>query len=275
MSKTCHEVIELMNLYLDGRLSGGQYQELAKHQATCEHCRKRMNYLRVISSEIRNDRPAVPADLHNRIMQYIDQAEAPAPEVKAVKKRKPLVIGAVAAALALVLVGSFALKQMGTPGDVSGPDAAKEGGWFERFLGQFKGNQGANENQDPDPSSDDAQDGTQTGVSDDADKEKDKVAADKTEGTYVVPALHTQERFAQYVVATGTVVDLRDYFAMESVRVYPEDGSIYVCIPNQVGALADAYIYIRQKGLTLHVDPKGLPATDANAPEILFVIFPQ
>ena len=42
MSKTCQETIELMNLYLDGRLSGGQYQELAKHQATCEHCRKRM-----------------------------------------------------------------------------------------------------------------------------------------------------------------------------------------------------------------------------------------
>ena len=61
MSKTCQEAIELMNMYLDGRLSGGQYQELAKHQAECEHCRKRMNYLRVISSEIRSDRPGTCA----------------------------------------------------------------------------------------------------------------------------------------------------------------------------------------------------------------------
>ena len=277
MSKTCQETIELMNLYLDGRLSGGQYQELAKHQATCEHCRKRMNYLRVISSEIRNDRPAMPADLHNSIMQYIDRAETPAPEPAAAsKKRKPLLFGAIAAALALVLVGSFALKNMNasnTPGGVSGLDTAKENNWFERFFDLFKGDE---KEKDPDSVPDDgAQSGTQTGDADHADKDKDKVTADKTEGTYTVPTLRTKERFAQYIVATGAVTDLQDYFGLESVTVYPEDGSVYVCLPNHAGALTDAYIYIRQKNLLLHVDPKGLPAIDANAPEILFVIFPK
>ena len=277
MSKTCQETIELMNLYLDGRLSGGQYQELAKHQATCEHCRKRMNYLRVISSEIRNDRPAMPADLHNSIMRYIDQAEAPAPEPAATsKKRKPLFFGAIAAALALVLVGSFALKNLNNaniPGDVSDLDTAKENSWFERFLDLFKGDE---EEKDPDSETDDGtQSGTQTGDTDNANKDKDKVTADKTEGTYTVPTLRTKERFAQYIVATGAVTDLQDYFGLESVKVYPEDGSVYVCLPNQAGALTDAYIYIRQKDLTLHVNPKGLPAIDANSPEVLFVIFPK
>lgn len=285
MSKSCHEAIELMNLYLDGRLSGGQYQELAKHLAECEHCRKRMNYLRVISSEIRSDRPAVPADLHNSIMRYIDQANAPAPEPAPKKKRKPLILAACAAALVLVLVGSFALKSLNTPGDASSPDTAKTDTWFGGILKFF----GLNKDEEPDdPDKDPDTDKPDTDKPDadkpdtdkpDADKpddpDKDKPGSDKTEGTYTVPALRTKERFAQYIVATGTVTDLQTYFGLESVTVYPADGSIYICLPNGAGALADVYNSIRNMGLTLHLSPKGLPATDENAPEILFVIFPK
>ncbi len=270
MSKTCHEAIELMNLYLDGRLSGGQYQELAKHLAECEHCRKRMNYLRVISSEIRNDRPAVPADLHNSIMGYIDQANAPAPEPVRKKTRKPLILAACAAALVLVLVGSFTLKSLNTPGDVSGLDTAQTETWFERVL-DFLGLQ--KDKEDPDKDADQDQDTDQDKPDADKPDEQDKPNSDKTDGTYTVPALRTKERFAQYIVATGTVTDLQNYFGLESVTVYPEDGSIYVCLPNGAGSLADVYVAIRSMGLTLHLSPKGLPATDENAPEILFVIF--
>ena len=275
MSKTCQEAIELMNMYLDGRLSGGQYQELAKHQAECEHCRKRMNYLRVISSEIRSDRPAVPANLHINIMKYIDQANAPAPEPAPKKKWNPLVLGACAAALVLVLVGGFALNTLRTPGDVSSPNAVSEETWYEKILGFF-GLQKDDEKLDPDQGSADPDqnqgkpDGDKPG-----DPDPDKSGTDKTEGTYTVPTLRTKERFAQYIVATGTVTDLQNYFGLESVTVYPEDGSIYVCLPNKAGPLADVYGAIRSMGLTLHLSPKGLPATDENAPEILFVIFPQ
>lgn len=276
MSKSCHEAIELMNLYLDGRLSGGQYQELAKHLAECEHCRKRMNYLRVISSEIRSDRPAMPADLHNRIMRHIDEANAPAPEPAPKKKRKPLILAACAAALVLVLVGSFALKSLNTPGDVSSPDTAKTDTWIERVLGFF-GLQKEEGEKDPeqDPGSQQDPDKDQPGTDKPDDPEPDKPSSDKTEGTYTVPALRTKERFARYIVATGTVTDLQNYFGLESVTVYPQDGSIYVCLPNEAGPLANVYVAIRTMGLTLHMSPKGLPATDENAPEILFVIFPK
>lgn len=285
MSKTCHETIELMNLYLDGRLSGGQYQELAKHLEQCEHCRKRMNYLRVISSEIRADRPPMPDDLHSSIMNYIAKANAPAPERKfSLKKlQKPLAI--CAAALVLVIVTPLALSTMGNSADPSINPTGESGGWFSQLLDRlnFFGSQSAGEDADKDTSTDPGKDEGKPDPNDSADGTAGSGEADKdpsnqsgkTEGTYTVPTLHTREKFASYIVATGTVLDISAHFDLSSVAVYPQDGSVYVHLPNDAGSLAQAYNSIRQLGLTLHLAPKGLPEADENAPEILLVIFPK
>ncbi len=276
MIENCQEVIERMNLYLDGRLTGGQYQELAKHLAQCEHCRKRMNYLRVISSEIRTDRPPMPDNLHSSIMNYIAQANAPAPERKFSfgKWKKPLAIWA--AALVLLIVTPLALNNLGGAGDPSDVSTAESGSWlsqlFDRLdlFGSQKPDKEEPGTDDPDPSN------GADGVSGAGDKDSDEYnESNKTEGTYTVPALHTNEKFANYIVATGTVQDLSDYFDLASVAVYPQDGSVYVHLPNNASSLAQVYNNIRHMGWTLHLNPKGLPETDAAAPEILFLIFPE
>lgn len=280
MSKTCHEAIELMNLYLDGRLSGGQYQELSGHLEGCEHCRKRMNYLRVISSELRKDRPAMPDDLHNHIMNHIARANAPAEPKRFPVKKLQKILALCAAALVLVLVTPAALNSIGVGETASGVSTAQNETWFHRLFANLFSN--ASDETSGDPQNDGTtvdQDQSNSGQSDTSGDSSDSShtgsTANRTEGTYTVPALRTNERFADYIVATGTVEDLSAYFDLSSVAVYPEDNSIYIPLSNDANSLAKVYTSIRSMGLTLHLNPKGLPETDENAPEILFVIFPQ
>ncbi len=277
MSKTCQEIIELMNLYLDGRLSGGQYQELAKHLAECEHCSKRMKYLRVISSEVRADRPAMPNDLHNSIMSYIAKANQPAPERKVfsfAKWKKPLAI--CAAVLVLVIVAPVAWT-LSNPVDATIPNQATAGNWFSQLIQSL--NPFDKGDADEDAGSDaDKPDGSNQG--DDGTSATDPGQSgfgegDKSQAAYTVPALKTNERFANYIVATGTVLDISTHFDLRSVQVNPEDGSIYVYLSNDAGSLAQVYTSIRHMGLTLQLNVRGLPEMDEAAPEILFLIFPK
>lgn len=291
MSKTCQETIELMNLYLDGRLSGGQYQELAKHLEGCEHCRKRMNYLRVITSELRQDRPAVPDDLHSSIMNYIAKANAPAEPRRFPLKKLQKALALCAAALVLVLVTPVAIGSLQGENGSHNVSQTDNGGfdyasWFKSLFRNITQSLSGSKEEDllsNDGESDSASNGTgsdqdQTNSSDSisgSDQTSGSGSSGKTENAYTVPALHTRERFANYIVATGTVVDLQLYFDLSSVAVYPEDGSVYVYLSNNAGSSTQVYHCIRNMGLTLQLSPQGLPETDANAPEILFVIFPE
>lgn len=281
MSKPCQEAIELMNLYLDGRLSGGQYQELAKHLEECEHCRKRMNYLRVISSELRTDRPAAPADLHSKIMDHIQRADDQAGESALPQKKrkalgrltKPLAV--CAAALLLLVAAPFALKVV-SDRQMSGTSGiAGDGSWFDRLFAN--GNTANGEGLETDEETADDSSTTDGAALDDTQSANRDPASGNSQNAaaYPMPKLHTNEVFADYIVATGTAADLQQYFSLESVTVYPEDGSVYVYLPNTAGSLARAYTGIRNMGLTLQLNLTDVPEKDHNAPEILLIILPN
>ncbi len=275
MSKTCQEAIELMNLYLDGGLSGGQYPELEEHLANCEHCRKRMTYLRVISSEIRFDRPKMPDNLHGKIMAHIATQTAPKPR-KEFPVKKLIWVAAVLAAMLMVVFLPPVVWATPNIADGNDPQRGNQSGiigdtiqWWKALFAGEDGGEDPPETQDPS--------GSEQRPTDPSGSQTDQPGSiDRTEGAYTVPALRSEEVFAAHIIATGVVeTDLSEWFDLRSVAVYPEDGSIYVYLPNEAGALANAYSFIRHLGLTLHLNPKGLPRVDANAPEVLFVIFPK
>lgn len=271
MSKTCQTVIERMNLYLDGRLSGGQYQELAKHLEQCEHCRKRMNYLRVISSEIRADRPPMPDHLHSNIMQYIAKANEPAPARKLPLKRWAKSLAICAAALLLLFavpaVWNTATQPQTGTSDVA---TAQAESWVEQLLNKWK-SLFAKE----DPATEPHTDASTGNANQDVGQTVASGQGNAADSRYTVSVIHSKERFARYIVATGSVLDVSAFFDLKNVTVYPEDGSIYVHLLNNASSTSQVYYCVRQMGLTLHEDPKGLPEVDANAPEILLIILPK
>lgn len=275
MSKTCQEVIERMNLYLDGRLSGGQYQELAKHLEQCEHCRKRMNYLRVISSEIRADRPAMPDHLHSNIMQYIAKANEPAPARKLPLKRWAKSLAICAAALALLFAVPAVWKTVAQPqAGTSDLSTAKTENWMEQLLNKWK-SMFSKEDATDDDSSDASPDDVIGNPDQDVDQTGTSGQGSVADSRYTLSVMHSKERFARYIVVTGPALDVSAFFDMKNVTVYPEDGSIYVHLLNNASSSAQVYNCIRQMNLTLHTDPEGLPDVDANAPEILLIILPK
>jgi len=70
--RSCEEIEILINLYLDDMLTSEEQQVLTKHLENCSVCRARLEELCVMKTALSNLEEPVPAELHQRIMTYVD-----------------------------------------------------------------------------------------------------------------------------------------------------------------------------------------------------------
>lgn len=267
MTRPCSYYIDLMHLYLDGRLSDGQYQDLIEHLDICSSCRKRMTYLRVITAEVRGQKPEIPAGLHAAIMDNVRKnGKHPIP------RRAIRWVGGLAACAAMLLV----LLQ-GPMADVWKADALS-GKSAETQNGSNAAGMEPDEAFDP-SSLMQGTNGTPGSPEDELQNQTKQEDGETTEqepseeepADYSAPQLMTSEQFSEYLIATGTVNAIPAYFPLESVVLYPDEKQVYIYIDS--AKTEEAKGVLLEMGLTVYDRTENLPETVKDAPNALIVIF--
>lgn len=267
MTKPCSDYINLMHLYLDGRLAGGQYQELMAHLDVCESCRKRMTYLRVITAEVRAEQPPVPENLHAAILENIHKNGK-----HRVSRRVVRWVGGLAACAAMLLflmngplsdIWKMDLEESRS-GDATEDQADSADQYDENFdpSGLLQGSNGMLPQKDGENSITDQPNQPEEG-------DQQQMAS------YAVPKLMTSEQFFAYIIATGITDRIQEKFSLEDVVLYPEEGQIYIYIDAGTESVEAARATLEEMGLTVQTNPENLPDTVPDAPNALIVIFPD
>lgn len=71
--RSCEEFEYLINLYLDDMLPSEEQQALMEHLESCPACRACYEELRAIKTALSQMEEPVPAELHDRILTYVEQ----------------------------------------------------------------------------------------------------------------------------------------------------------------------------------------------------------
>ena len=122
--KSCNEYELLINLYLDDMLSPLEEQELKTHLRNCSHCRELYRQLNSIKTALGTLEEPAPAELHQRILSYVEANRA-----NATDKVKPFRMGrwlrcaaGIAACLLLVVTAARFVPSL----DLAAPENAAQ-----------------------------------------------------------------------------------------------------------------------------------------------------